>query len=52
MGIEIRPLKENDLENVRLFTDKWIGENYFLSGITTDFHVEPKRRTDGKFPGR
>jgi N-acetylglutamate synthase-like GNAT family acetyltransferase len=29
MGIEIRPLKENDLEKVRLFTDKWIGENYF-----------------------
>lgn len=29
MDIEIRPLTENDLENVRLFTDKWIGENYF-----------------------
>ncbi|MCO4792765.1 MAG: GNAT family N-acetyltransferase [Bacteriovoracaceae bacterium] len=29
MDIKIRPLTIDDLEAVRVFTDKWIGENYF-----------------------
>jgi ribosomal protein S18 acetylase RimI-like enzyme len=29
MNFEIRPLDNDILEDVRLFTDKWIGKNYF-----------------------
>lgn len=29
MEILIRPMEKKDLESVRLFTDKWIGDNYF-----------------------
>ena len=27
--VVIRPLEESDLKNVQLFTDRWIGQDYY-----------------------